>query len=166
MAEYVTDLLELYRIQRHDFLNHFQVAMGYLQMGKDKAALDYLRQAATEMMEAATLSRVEPAELAVELMCLARDCFNSGIELHFALPAQLPVVNWREEFKAKFAVIRCALLPKAKSVQMNLAAISGGVSLEFEFAGLQQEKIENVIRENSEMFLPAESGSSLIFNLV
>jgi len=37
--------LQWYRLQRHDFFNHFQVIMGYLQLNKPESALSYLREA-------------------------------------------------------------------------------------------------------------------------
>lgn len=36
--------LGYYRLQRHDFLNHNQVIMGYLQLGKSEKALEYMRR--------------------------------------------------------------------------------------------------------------------------
>jgi hypothetical protein len=36
--------LNYYRLQRHDFLNHWQVIMGYLQLGKPEKALNYMRE--------------------------------------------------------------------------------------------------------------------------
>lgn len=38
-------MINLLRRQRHDFLNHVQVVHAYLQMGKDKKALQYLDDA-------------------------------------------------------------------------------------------------------------------------
>lgn len=34
-----------YRLQRHDFLNHWQVIMGYLQLNNPDKALEYMRKA-------------------------------------------------------------------------------------------------------------------------
>jgi hypothetical protein len=38
------EMLQWYRLQRHDFLNHWQVVMGNLQLHKPEKALDYMRE--------------------------------------------------------------------------------------------------------------------------
>lgn len=40
----LAEQLDFYRLQRHDFLNHWQVIMGYLQLGKADRALEYMRK--------------------------------------------------------------------------------------------------------------------------
>ena len=41
----LAEQLRWYRLQRHDFLNHWQVIMGYLQLNNPDKALDYMRRA-------------------------------------------------------------------------------------------------------------------------
>ncbi|WP_407306952.1 Spo0B domain-containing protein [Desulfosporosinus sp. SB140] len=38
------DMLQWYRLQRHDFLNHWQVVMGNLQLQQPEKALGYMRE--------------------------------------------------------------------------------------------------------------------------
>ncbi|AGA70437.1 hypothetical protein Desdi_3032 [Desulfitobacterium dichloroeliminans LMG P-21439] len=40
----LAEQLDHYRLQRHDFLNHWQVIMGYLQLGKADRALLYMQE--------------------------------------------------------------------------------------------------------------------------
>ncbi|MHB1127519.1 MAG: Spo0B domain-containing protein [Bacillota bacterium] len=37
-------LLDLIRLQKHDFLNHFQVVMGFLQLNRPERALQYVKE--------------------------------------------------------------------------------------------------------------------------
>ncbi|HWQ42387.1 MAG TPA: Spo0B domain-containing protein [Desulfosporosinus sp.] len=40
----LSELLQWYSLQRHDFLNHWQVIMGNLQLNQSEKALAYMRE--------------------------------------------------------------------------------------------------------------------------
>ncbi|KLU66100.1 hypothetical protein DEAC_c21390 [Desulfosporosinus acididurans] len=40
----LAEMVEWYRLQRHDFFNHWQVVMGNIQLQKPEKALDYIRE--------------------------------------------------------------------------------------------------------------------------
>ncbi len=143
---YLTRLMQLYRVQRHDFLNHFQVAMGYLQLGKSQQALDYLRQAAAEAISTAPLSRARPPELAVELMGLASACFTYGIGFYANLTEDLPEIKWLPVYGRAMELIR-RLVPGSRQIELELTSSGSGIWIEIKFTGLTKEQLGNCIGE-------------------
>jgi len=131
----LAELLQLYRVQRHDFLNHFQVVMGYLQMDKGNAALDYLRRAAADSVVSAPLAHLQPPEFAVELMLLASSCFKYGVEFESVIPEGLPEVGWSKVYSEAVAIIR-ALVPGLSRLELGLQSVSGGIRLIVSFYNL------------------------------
>ncbi|MHB9094148.1 MAG: sensor histidine kinase [Eubacteriales bacterium] len=52
------DLLEVLRVQRHDFMNHLQVISGLLQLKKYDRAGDYIKEVAEELNRAAVVMKL------------------------------------------------------------------------------------------------------------
>jgi pentatricopeptide repeat protein len=52
--EVCTQLMQLLRLQRHDFINHLQVIHALLQLGRVEKALQYMEELSkgTELLEA------------------------------------------------------------------------------------------------------------------
>jgi sensor histidine kinase regulating citrate/malate metabolism len=69
--------MEYISSQRHDFLNHLQVIMGFLQLNKKDEAIDYIKRTSESLQEASLASKVPWLELAAVLTLRekeARDC--------------------------------------------------------------------------------------------
>lgn len=64
--------LNWYRIQRHDFLNHWQVIMGYLQLKQADKALDYMKTALNVEAEQRAGQIADPLVRAVVLGMMLR----------------------------------------------------------------------------------------------
>ena len=66
-----TELIRLLRLQRHDFINHFQVIHGFLQLGKTQKALEYIEDLAKDpALVARTLQEYKPEN------CVHRERFE------------------------------------------------------------------------------------------
>ncbi|CAA7599421.1 Two component system, signal transduction histidine kinase, sporulation regulator spoob [Acididesulfobacillus acetoxydans] len=69
----LTEQLAWYRLQRHDFMNHWQVVMGYLQLKQADKALAYLRGITDSERAEQRLGRIpEPYVAAVLLGLILR----------------------------------------------------------------------------------------------
>lgn len=73
--------LKLLRVYKHDFLNHLQVLLGYLQLNKDDKALDYVKKAIAELEKGGSLMRLELPELVLWLLIQRLELKEKGIEL-------------------------------------------------------------------------------------
>ncbi len=138
-VDLLAELLGLYRLQRHDVLNHFQVVMGYLQLGKSAAALDYLRQATADIMATAPLSRVTPPQAAVELMLLAASCFKHDVKFGLKADGELPEISWTKDCSKLLELVGAAAAGSTR-LDLSLSSTEGGVKLEISLSGLSQAK--------------------------
>ncbi len=64
----ISELIYLMRTQRHDFINHLQVIMGYLQLNKVDMAIKYIKNTSEELQEAGRLMQTAWPELPIILM--------------------------------------------------------------------------------------------------
>lgn len=60
------DFLRLLRGQKHEFLNHLQVILGFLQLGKPERALMYTKEVAARIEKNGRLMRLKPPEVAFQ----------------------------------------------------------------------------------------------------
>lgn len=66
-------LINAHRVQRHDFLNYFQVISGYLQLGKPERAQEFMSNTSAKLVELGKISRLNyPALIAVILNTLGQ----------------------------------------------------------------------------------------------
>jgi hypothetical protein len=144
----LAELLKFYRVQRHDFLNHFQVAMGYIQLGKADKAFEYLQRSGQLATEQASISRVSTPELAVELMRLDTVCFNHGVEFKACLAEELPPLNWCSTYAAGMDIIR-EEIANASSVELFLSQGEKGIILKIKFSGMNQDRLDNLVAKLS-----------------
>lgn len=77
------EVVDLFREQRHDFLNHFQVVLGYLQLNKADRAVAYMKQVNSEMQELSSITKLENPYLVVMLLLGVQKSKSLGIELSF-----------------------------------------------------------------------------------
>lgn len=74
------DVIDIYRQQRHDFLNHVQIILGYLQIGKDDRAVDYIHRVIDETNDERSIFRLDP-EYILNLLRLKYALKKQGINL-------------------------------------------------------------------------------------
>jgi sensor histidine kinase regulating citrate/malate metabolism len=78
-----SEIIKLIREQRHDFVNHFQVILGYLQLNKIEHAVSYIKQKNEEMQGSSFLSKLDNPYLAVVLMIALQKSQGMDIGLSF-----------------------------------------------------------------------------------
>ena len=61
-------MLELISVQRHDFLNHFQVISGLLQLNKGEKVRDYIRQVSLELGRLSRVNHIKNHYVAAALL--------------------------------------------------------------------------------------------------
>ncbi|HWI55563.1 MAG TPA: Spo0B domain-containing protein [Desulfobacteria bacterium] len=62
------DLLEVLRVQRHNFLNHLQVISGLLQLKKHDKIMDYIMQIGNDYNQDSLVGRMNVPEIVVALL--------------------------------------------------------------------------------------------------
>ncbi|WP_227767593.1 Spo0B domain-containing protein [Zhaonella formicivorans] len=75
------DFVQLLRVYKHDYLNHLQVLLGYLQLKKPELALDYAREAIEEIQENGTIMRLGLPKLTIWLLLKRMQLEERGITL-------------------------------------------------------------------------------------
>ena len=75
------ELLEVMRVQRHDFMNHLQVISGLLQLKKNDRAADYIKQVAQEMSQEGALARIGIPGIVAVVLTAELDAKKQGIRL-------------------------------------------------------------------------------------
>lgn len=92
------DQLDYYRLQRHDFLNHWQVIMGYLQLGKADKALSYMREGMSGLEAEQEIGQIPQETVAAILLSFVISLRKEGIKVEVKLKASMKETNFWEEF--------------------------------------------------------------------
>lgn len=92
------DQLDHYRLQRHDFLNHWQVIMGYLQLGKADKALSYMRVGINGLEAEQQVGQIPQETVAAILLSLVISLRKEEIPVEVELDNRMKEVNFWEEF--------------------------------------------------------------------
>ena len=79
------DLVDVLRVQRHDFLNHLQVISGFIQLKKYDRAGDYIKQVADELSRVGAIARLGCRSLAIEIFLAQLAASKRGIDLKCAV---------------------------------------------------------------------------------
>lgn len=77
------EMVNFIREQRHDFLNYFQVILGYLQLNKPDRAVQYIKQVTGEMQELSSVTKIENPYLVLALLLAFQKGKSSGVNLSF-----------------------------------------------------------------------------------
>lgn len=87
------ETIKILRAHRHDFLNHLQVIMGYIQIGKPESALTYLKNINSELKDVRIISRLEMPEVAVLLFSKKEEALKHGITMKYHINTDLSNVK-------------------------------------------------------------------------
>lgn len=95
--------LEYYRLQRHDFLNHGQVIMGYLQLGKVEKALDYMHEVIDDLGAEQMAGQIAQDTVSAIILGFILNLRKEKIPVEFYLDEQMKRDDfwkefWREEY--------------------------------------------------------------------
>jgi len=77
--------LKILRSHRHDFLNHMQVIIGYLQLNRTQNAIDYILNLNTELNNVLPVNGLGMSEVAVVLMIKQEEAAKYGIKSKYCL---------------------------------------------------------------------------------
>ena len=99
----LSEMLQWYRLQRHDYLNHWQVIMGYLQIGRPEQALKYMRDTVAGSQEEQKIGHLAEPSLAAILLGLQIRLSQSGITVTIDFPEEMKQKefwqdHWQEEY--------------------------------------------------------------------
>ncbi|MDR3600014.1 MAG: Spo0B domain-containing protein [Desulfosporosinus sp.] len=99
----LSELLQWYRLQRHDFLNHWQVIMGNIQLNQPKKALEYMRETIAESEQEQKIAQIPEPKLAAILLGFIIHLRQEDIITTIDFPERMKQENfwpehWREEY--------------------------------------------------------------------
>lgn len=103
----LAEQLDWYRLQRHDFLNHWQVIMGYLQLNNPVKALDYMRGALQGIENEQKIGQIPEDFFAAILLGWVIRLTQAGIRTTIGYPDKMKEQsfwrdNWIEEYAEAF----------------------------------------------------------------
>ncbi len=83
------ELIDVLRTHRHDYLNHLQVIMGCIQLGKQDNAIAYIKDVTESMKTESSLSNLEHPEVAALVFKKMHVADSKGIKLIVDLGSDL-----------------------------------------------------------------------------
>ena len=136
----LSELLEWYSLQRHDFLNHWQVIMGNLQLQQPEKALAYMRETVAAQEQEQKIALIHEPALAAILLGLIISLRQEEISATLDFPEGMKRENywedhWREEYTAGLYGYTRECLAVAKQSRL-LPNITAEVYLFEELGGL------------------------------
>lgn len=81
-------LLQFLRIQQHDFLNHIQVILAYLQLNKTQRAMEYIEDIIGQKQELSTIYKLMDPEITACLVGGMTKAAFHQVDLQFNLESQ------------------------------------------------------------------------------
>ena len=82
-------LMELISLQRHDFLNHFQVISGLLQMNRGEQAREYINNAARDITRLSRVVHLKVPEAAAAIMLAHYSAAERGVDVEYEVETDL-----------------------------------------------------------------------------
>lgn len=100
----LSEMLQWYRLQRHDFFNHWQVIMGNLQLNRPEKALAYMREMLTGPQEEQKISHIYQVELAAVLLGFVVRLRQEGIKAALEFPGDMIQKHfWQDHWQEEYA---------------------------------------------------------------
>ncbi|HHV65138.1 MAG TPA: histidine kinase [Peptococcaceae bacterium] len=103
----LTEQLNNFQLQRHDFLNNFQVIKGYLQMDMPQKALEYLDEVILELRTQQEIYKLGQKTLLAIFMSWYFRLRLQGVEMTVSFPPEMKKEEfwqgrWQEEYAEEF----------------------------------------------------------------
>lgn len=99
------DQLRNYQIQRHDFLNNFQVIKGYLQLNMPQKALAYIDEVVAELHVQQMIYQINQKTLMAVLLGWLFDLRLKGIAMAFSYGPEMDTEEfWQEHWQEEYAL--------------------------------------------------------------
>jgi hypothetical protein len=99
--------LDNFQLQRHDFLNYFQVIKGYIQLNMPDKALEYLDETTAGLAQQQLIHKISQKTLIAILLSLFFRLRLKGVEMKIKIPQEMREQKywqerWREEYAEQF----------------------------------------------------------------
>ncbi|MEG6523223.1 sensor histidine kinase [Desulfotomaculum sp. 1211_IL3151] len=94
--ELAQNTIHLLRCHRHDFLNHLQVILGYIQLNKTNKAEEYIKNINQEVSDIRVISQIQIPEVAVLLYMKKDEAYRSNIKLVFDFETDLSNISLKQ----------------------------------------------------------------------
>ena len=99
----LSELLQWYSLQRHDFLNHWQVIMGNLQLNQAEKALAYMRETVAGSLQEQKIAQIPEPGLAAILLGFMIRLRQEDVTATLDFPEGMKQElfwqdHWREEY--------------------------------------------------------------------
>jgi hypothetical protein len=153
----LAEQLANFQIQRHDFLNSFQVIRGYLQMNMPERALEYLDEIIVELLPQQEIYKLGQKTLLAILLSWYFSLRLRGVEMAVDFPPEMKAEEfwqgrWQEEYAGEFygytkecaASIPANEDPEDLLARISLEAFPDGFQCKFRVI-----KIEEILLEKS-----------------
>ncbi len=99
----LSELLQWYSLQRHDFLNHWQVIMGNLQLQQPEKALTYMRETVAVQEQEQKIAHIHEPALAAILLGLMIGLRQEGITATLDFPERMKKEEfWRDHWLEEY----------------------------------------------------------------
>ena len=157
----LSELLQWYRLQRHDFLNHWQVIMGNIQLNRPEKALAYMREMFIEPEQEQKIAQIPEPQLAAILLSFIIRLRQEDITATIDFPEGMKQNefwqdHWRKEYvEALYGYTRECLEVSSQSKQLE--KLNAEVLLYDEPGGLSCQFIlledENVLYDKMAKFI-------------
>lgn len=99
----LSQLLQWYSLQRHDFMNHWQVIMGNLQLQQPEKALAYMRETVAVQVQEQKIALIQEPTLAAILLGLIIGLRQDGITATLDFPEGMKEEEfWRDHWRKEY----------------------------------------------------------------
>jgi hypothetical protein len=99
----LSELLQWYSLQRHDFMNHWQVIMGNLQLQQPEKALAYMRETVAVQVQEQKIALIQEPTLAAILLGLMIGLRQDGITATLDFPEGMKEEEfWRDHWRKEY----------------------------------------------------------------
>lgn len=88
-------IVQSFRAKHHDIINHFQVVMGLIQMGKNAEAVDYMQSLSKELVQVEKLAALKRPEVAAIISTKVTEL--NYVQLSFEINTDLEYLAVRPE---------------------------------------------------------------------
>jgi len=100
----LSELLQWYGLQRHDFLNHWQVIMGNLQLQQPEKALTYMKETLVAQEQEQKIAHIQEPALAAILLSLIIGLRQEGVTATLDFPeAMKKETFWKDHWRDDYA---------------------------------------------------------------
>ncbi|WP_243454300.1 Spo0B domain-containing protein [Desulfosporosinus fructosivorans] len=99
----LSELLQWYTLQRHDYLNHWQVIMGNLQLQQPEKALAYMKETVAIQEQEQKIAHIQEPALAAILLGLLIGLRQNGIKATLDFPEGMKKKDfWRDHWQEEY----------------------------------------------------------------